>query len=143
MNRPPLAITATLVAALLAATPLVGCATGPDEPADDEPSAARADAADESDAPSFGDDPMGAARRFAHAPPESTDAATRETVASWSDPAILRLYRERDGAYRAVVADADRRGADALLLSLSRGDDGTWRVDDARPTDATHAWPTN
>lgn len=131
-----------IVVALVLAGLTTGCATT-QQPSDD-PSADEA-AQTETASTDFGADPMGTARRWAASPPADTPEAVRDRVETWADPVVLRLYRAADDQYRAVVAGDDARDAEAVLLTITPAGDSNadWRVDSVKPTDASHAWPTN
>lgn len=118
------------------------CATSPDESSSSEPTPAPASSTADT---TYGDDPMGAARRWAADLSEDAGETAPEVARGWSEAVVLRLYRAGDGDFRAVVAESDQQNADAVVLTLTRGGgtgDG-WSVANARPTDATHGWPTN
>ena len=132
-----------LVGVLFLMSPLAGCSTGQPTP-DDTPTAG--DASEEQAAErSFGDDPMGLARRWTASVPSDTPESIRERVTGWSDPTVLRLYRVSATEYRAVVAASDDRDAEAVLLTIARGGDsaGDWRVESVAASEASHMWPTN
>jgi hypothetical protein len=116
------------------------CATSPDE-SSSEPSTSESATAE----PTYGDDPMGTARRWAADLTKDADESVPEIARGWSKAVVLRVYRAGDGDFRAVVAESDARHAEAVLLTITRGGgtDSGWSVADARPTDATHGWPTN
>ena len=119
------------------------CSTTQPSP-DDSPTAAESSDA-QTDEPTYGDDPMGLARRWTASVPSDTPEPIRERVTGWSEPTVLRLYRRSTTEYRAVVAESDDRDAEAVLLTITR--DGTsggdWRVESVDASEASHMWPTN
>jgi len=68
----------------------------------------------------------------------------RTRVDAWANPQVLRVYRADADTYRAVVADSDTRGAEAVILTMTaEGDTGGWTIDSVERADASHGWPTN
>lgn len=135
-------VTRVLVTTLFITLTTAACATSPDESSSSEPTPAPASSTADT---TYGDDPMGAARRWAADLSEDAGETAPEVARGWSEAVVLRLYRAGDGDFRAVVAESDQQNADAVVLTITRGSgtgDG-WSVANARPTDATHGWPTN
>lgn len=121
---------------------LVACAS-PQQPPDD-PTARSAETSAQPSEQAYGDDPMGLAHQWTADLPGSAPDSLRSTVESWSDPTVLRLYRHSETETRAVVAASDHPDGDAILLTLTRpAPTSSWQVDSAKPTQPTHAWPTN
>jgi hypothetical protein len=135
-------VTRVLVTTLFITLTTAACATSPDEPSSTESTTSEsADAADTT----YGDDPMGTARRWAADLSENAGDHAPEVARGWSEAVVLRLYRAGDGDFRAVVAESDDQNADAVVLTITRGGGmgNDWSVADVRPTDATRGWPTN
>lgn len=124
-----------LVMVALAVT-LVGCASGPE--ATDDPEASSTSNAT---APTFGDDPAGAALAWADAPPDNLPEAVAGRMDQWDEPRLLRLFRLTDSEARAVIGRRDGKDQPAVLLKLRRTD-GSWRVVETKPTTANYGWPT-
>lgn len=91
-------------------------------------------------APSFGTDPMGVAQRWAHDPPEDAPGDGAPRMRGWTRALVLRLVREREGRYRALVAESDTKEADAVILVIERRD-GDWSVTDTERAGGDYLWP--
>ncbi len=92
------------------------------------------------DVPPFGDDPMGAARQWLETHREAEDAPER--LETFDRPVVARLYRHRDGRFRALVTDQNAsRRSKAVLLTLEPDDSRRWTVVDVQHAEATHLWP--
>ncbi|MFB6351915.1 MAG: hypothetical protein ABEN55_18270 [Bradymonadaceae bacterium] len=125
---------------LFAAFPTACSTTG--SPPGDEPTTKTETTSAKSS--TYGNDPLGTAKRWAQSPPSDTPDAIEKRVTAWPNHTVLRVYRVDADKFRAVVAASDSRDADAVLLTLvATGDNDGWTVDAVETTDATHAWPTN
>lgn len=92
------------------------------------------------DAKDFGADPMGVARRWAVDPPREAPEELRRRLESWEETIVVRLARESPDRYRAVLAESDSKGADAVVLVIER-DGAGWSVVESARNDETYLWP--
>lgn len=119
----------------------LGCASGPSEESSGGQASTEANEDDEATSRPFGDDAMGAARRWTAELPDSAPERFRDRTSNWSDPVVARLRRRDSETYRAVVLPEDDGEAEGLLITLERSE-GSWRVDGVERVGGSHGWTT-
>lgn len=116
----------------------LGACAAPNREVPDKPTEPTTEATP--DAEDFGADPMGIARRWADDPPREAPEELRRRLESWEQAVVVRLAHEAPNRYRAVLAESDSKGADAIVLVIERGEAG-WKVVEGERDDGTYLWP--
>jgi hypothetical protein len=87
-------------------------------------------------------DPLQAAERWANDPTSrgQLDRPVETVVAGWSNPLVLRVWRDGDH-YRALVADEDSDKVSAAVLLTLTSAEG-WSVKSAEAARSDMLWPS-